>query len=101
MTDPINAPLYKLDCLGFLKGSNCPHYDGENKRRPSFHQLISNGEISEGYAADDGVALHFVNEELFKTVSSRKETNSYFVNKEEEQIVETVIITLYIYSLLC
>lgn len=64
LTDPLNAPLYKLDYLGFLKGSNCPHYDVENKRRPSYHQLISEGK-KEGYAVDDGAALHFINETLY------------------------------------
>ena len=39
-----------LDCLGFLKGSNRPHYDGENKRKKaSYRQLISEGKIKEGY----------------------------------------------------
>lgn len=96
LTDPLNAPLLKLDCLGFLKGSNCPHYDGENKRRPSYHNLISTGKMLEGYAVDDGVALHFINDSLFKTVSSRPKAQAYFVNNKEGEIIETDMKTIYL-----
>ncbi|MEH7237991.1 peptidase E [Bacillus sp. JJ1562] len=96
LTDPLNAPLYKLECLGLLKGSNCPHYDGENKRRPSYHQLILEGKITEGYAVDDGAALHFVNESLSKSVSSRPNAKSYFVKKVHNKIAEEEMKTDYL-----
>jgi dipeptidase E len=92
LTDPLNAPLYKLDCLGFLKGSHCPHYDGENKRKPSYHQLILEGNIKEGYVADDGAALHFKNEALFTSVCSRPKAKTYFIKNENEKIVEKQLI---------
>lgn len=96
LTNPKNAPLYKLDCLGFLKGSNCPHYDGDSKRRPSYHQLISNGKMIEGYAVDDGVALHFIDESLFKTVSSRPKAKAYYVKNKDCETIETDIKTIYL-----
>ncbi|MFS0864353.1 Type 1 glutamine amidotransferase-like domain-containing protein [Fredinandcohnia sp. 179-A 10B2 NHS] len=96
LTDPLNAPLYKLDCLGFLKGSNCPHYDGENKRRPAYHQLIAKGEIKEGYGVDDGVALHFKNEGLSCVVSSRVEAKAYFVKEVDGRAIETEIDSVYL-----
>lgn len=99
LTDPLNAPLYKLDCLGFLKGSNCPHYDGENKRKPSYHQLISEGKIKEGYAADDGVALHFINETLSSSVSSRAKAKAYFVKCIESEMIENEVNTIYLGNL--
>ncbi|MBS4192767.1 peptidase E [Bacillus sp. FJAT-49705] len=95
-TDPINAPLYKLDCLGFLKGSHSPHYDGEEKRRPSYHQLILEGKMQEGYAADDGAAFHFVDETLIKTVSSRPNAKAYFVKSGDLGIIETEVNTIYL-----
>jgi dipeptidase E len=42
------------DGLGLLPGSACPHYDGEEQRRPVFHQLVAAGELADGWAADDG-----------------------------------------------
>ncbi len=96
LTDPVNAPLYKLDCLGYLKGSNCPHYDGENKRKPSYHQLILEGKIKEGYAVDDGAALHFKNETLTTSVSSRPKAKAYYVKCVDREIIESEIITDYL-----
>jgi dipeptidase E len=96
LTDPLNAPLYKLNCLGLLKGSNCPHYDGEDKRRPAYHNLILKGEMKSGFAAEDGVALHFINEDLHKVVSSRPKAKAYFVKRENTAIVETELETIYL-----
>jgi dipeptidase E len=47
------------DGVGLLSGSCCPHYDGEEQRRPTFHRLIATGELADGWAADDGAALVF------------------------------------------
>ncbi|MER2037862.1 MAG: Type 1 glutamine amidotransferase-like domain-containing protein [Solibacillus sp.] len=96
LTDPLNGPLYTLDCLGFLKGSNCPHYDGENKRKPSYHRLILEGKIKEGYAADDGAALHFINEALFTSVSSRIKARTYYIKNIGEKIIEEELDTIYL-----
>lgn len=96
LTDPINGPMYKLDCLAFLKGSHCPHYDGEEKRRPSYHQLILEGNIQEGYGVDDGAALHFIDESLFQTVSSRPNAKAYYVKREEDKIMESEVISYYL-----
>ena len=96
LTDPLNAPLYKLDCLGFLKGSNCPHYDGENKRKPSYKQSILDGKIKEGYAVDDGVALHFINETLAASVSSRPKAKAYFVKCVDSEISEVEVNTKFL-----
>ena len=72
VTDSFGPNLDPLDCLGFLPGSNCPHYDGETARRPAYHRLILNG-MSAGIAADDGVALHYVDGQLDRVMSSRDE----------------------------
>ncbi|QCR34120.1 peptidase E [Lysinibacillus sp. SGAir0095] len=96
LTDPLNGPLHKIDCLGLLEGSNCPHYDGENKRKPAYRQSILNGEIKEGYAVDDGVALHFIDDVLTKTVSSRVEAKAYFVKKVDSKVIETEITPFYL-----
>ena len=57
-------PLY--DGLGFLPGSHCPHYDGEEKRRPLYHSLISEG-FPPGYAIDDDAAIHFTGTEVSRS----------------------------------
>src|SRR2546427_272407 len=54
VTDSFGPQLEGMDCLGFLPGSACPHYDGEERRRPRYRELIDGG-FPEGVAADDGV----------------------------------------------
>ena len=51
--------LHPLNCLGFLPGSNCPHYDGEPQRRPSYESFVKQGNVQAGYAADDGCGPPF------------------------------------------
>ncbi len=91
VTDSIPGRLTPLNYLGFLPGSNCPHFDSEAARRPSYHQLILNGEISDGVAADDGVALHYVENQLHQVVSSRQTASAYTVCKNGDKITEEKI----------
>ena len=83
-----SSRLTSIDCLGFLKGSNCPHYDSETNRRPEYHRLITEGEIVDGWAADDSVGLHFVDGELEATVSARADSCAYRVARNAEGIHE-------------
>jgi dipeptidase E len=93
ITDSVPGALSPLPCLGWLAGSACPHYDGEAERRPSFHRLLAEGKIPPGYAADDGVALHFVDETLAHVVSSRPAANGYRLASNDEVVVEAVLPT--------
>jgi peptidase E len=96
VTDSIPGSVTVLQCLGFLKGSNCPHYDGEAQRRPSYHRLLSAGLISERYAADDGVGLHFIGDTLEKIVSSRPHAKAYRLERIDETVKETVLEPTYL-----
>ncbi|MGE5678027.1 MAG: Type 1 glutamine amidotransferase-like domain-containing protein, partial [Pseudomonadota bacterium] len=84
VTDSYGDRLEPLKCLGFLKGSNCPHYDEEIERRPSYHSLIASGKIMPGVAADDGVAIHYIGEEIHRIVSSRPNAKAYRVYLDRE-----------------
>ena len=89
-TDSFNLndlrPLY--DGLGFLPGSHCPHYDGEEQRRPLYHSLISEG-FPPGYAIDDDAAIHFIGTEVSEVVSGRVGATAYRVELIGGQVVET------------
>jgi len=88
VTDSFGDGLEPIKCLGFLKGSNCPHYDGEFDRRPSYHKLISSGLIKNGLAIDDGVGVHFVEQNISNIVSSRPNGKAYTVQYLDNKIVE-------------
>jgi peptidase E len=84
VTDSYGDRLEPLKCLGFLKGSNCPHYDGETDRRPSYHELVASNKIKPGIATDDGVAIHYIEQEVCKIVSSRPNAKAYKVYYDEK-----------------
>lgn len=96
VTDSFGDGLEPLKTLGFLKGSNCPHYDGEAERRPAYKRFVGSGSISGGYAADDGAALHYIDEELVKAVSSRAESKVYHVWMEDGKVHEEAVKTVYL-----
>jgi peptidase E len=88
VTDSIAGALTALPCLGFLEGSNCPHYDSETLRRPTFRKLIASGRVPEGVAADDGVALHYIDNRLAHVVSSRPHAKGYRVKRSGKRALE-------------
>ena len=79
--------------LGFLAGSHCPHYDSEERRRPTYHRLVSQGVIPAGYAADDGVALHFVDRDLADVLADREVAKAWRVERaaDGDGVIETAI----------
>jgi peptidase E len=91
VTDSVPGALGSLDGLGFLPGSCCPHFDGEPERRPAYRQLIKEKAILPGYAIDDWVALHYVNDELEEIVSARPESAAYKVSLVDDVVQETRI----------
>jgi peptidase E len=84
VTDSFGEELAPLECLGFLAGSNCPHYDAEARRRPTYRRLVDSGELPPGLAADDGVGLHFVGAELAEAVGARAGAGAFRVEPGEE-----------------
>lgn len=89
LTDSYGDGLEPLTALGFLQGSNCPHYDGEPERRPTYRKLVDKGLLQPGIAADDGAAIHYVDGKIKKVVSSRLEAKAYLVSPGNEEVVET------------
>jgi peptidase E len=89
----VPGDLAPLDCLGFLPGSNSPHYDGEPGRRPAYHRFIREGKIVAGYAADDGAALHLIGDKLARVVSSRETAKAYSVRAVGTEVEEVPLET--------
>jgi dipeptidase E len=94
VTDSWADRLRPLPCLGWLSGSCCPHYDGESERRPAYHALLSEGQITPGYAIEDGVAVHFKNGELAAVVSKREGARAYRVSLSDGRVQEKPLETL-------
>ncbi|MBF6634892.1 MAG: peptidase E [Planococcus sp. (in: Bacteria)] len=85
VTDSYGDTLEPLQALGFLKGSHCPHYDGEADRRPAYRRFITQGILQAGIAADDGAAIHYIGQDIKRIVSSRPAAKAYRVNTDGEE----------------
>lgn len=88
VTDSFRAGLDPLlDGLGLLPGSFCPHYDGEERRRPVYSALMADG-FPAGYAADDGAALVFSDGVLSEVVASRPGARAHRVELRDGRVHE-------------
>jgi len=82
ITDSFGLGLAPLkDGLKLLKGSFCPHYDSESLRRPRYEELVGTGQLPDGYAADDGVALLFEGRDLREVVASLPGSSAFRVER--------------------
>jgi peptidase E len=88
VTDSFGPQLEGMpDGLGFLAGSACPHYDGEERRRPVYQQLVRDG-FPAGIALDDAAGAHYVGTELREVVSSAPGSRGYVVRPDGEEPLE-------------
>ena len=86
ITDSWASNLNVMDCMGFLDGCCCPHYDGEKDRRPSVEKFITDKKIDSCYALTDGAALHYNNGKIQTAVTFFKGSNVYEVSLQNGKI---------------
>ncbi|MGA9723807.1 MAG: peptidase E [Candidatus Binatus sp.] len=96
LTDSFGMPFRGLnDGLGFVRCACCPHYDGENERRPALMRLIKRG-FPPTLALDDGAAAHFVGRRLEEVVSSRRKARAMRVELIKGEVVERALPVRYL-----
>ena len=89
VTDSFGPQLEGMrDGLGFLPGSACPHYDGEERRRPVYTRLVRDG-FPPGIALDDAAAARFAGTELAEVVASAPAAHGYRVGPDGETPLDT------------
>src|SRR5947209_130849 len=83
ITDSFTPDLGSLrDGVKLLKGSACPHYDSEERRRPVYAREIAAG-LPAGIALEDAVAARY-DERLVEIVSSRPDGRGFHVDSAGE-----------------
>jgi len=88
VTDSFGPELAGMrDGLGLLPGSACPHYDGEELRRPIYRRLVGEG-FPAGIALDDAAAARYAGTELVEVVASRAGAAGYRVGPDGEERIE-------------
>ena len=89
ITDSWASNLNTMDCLGFIDGMACPHYQEEKDRRPSVHKLLKNKNAISGYAIDGGAAVHFKKGEYYKSLQFYSNSNVYKVSLVDGNVNES------------
>ena len=88
ITDSWADDLAILDCLGFVKGICCPHYDEEPARRPYVKKQLQQSAIKECLGIEGNAALHLIDGKPFKSVDFGKNKNSYIVTSNDQIVKE-------------
>ncbi|WP_433441610.1 Type 1 glutamine amidotransferase-like domain-containing protein [Nonomuraea sp. CA-141351] len=68
--------------LGFLPYSCGVHYDSDPQRRRLLQESVAGGELPDGYAADEGVGLHYVGTEFIQAVTVEPGGYAYRVESD-------------------
>ena len=97
ITDSWAEDLVVMDCLGFIGGACCPHYDEEPQRKPSLNKFLTKKVLNSCYAVDGGCALHIQDEKVFKSVVFSKNKNSFLVELKDNKVAEKPYSTIDIY----
>ncbi len=91
------ASSRRVEGLGLLPCSNCVHYDAEPVRRTDYHRYVREG-MRPGFAAEDGVALHFEGMQMARALSSRPGGRAYQVERVAGEVVEMALEVSYLGS---
>jgi dipeptidase E len=85
ITDSFGPQLEGMrDGLGFIPGSACPHYDGEERRRPRYAELLRDG-FPPGIGIDDAAAVQFQGTKLADVLTTREGSTAYRVDANGEE----------------
>jgi aminopeptidase N len=76
-----------IQCLGFVNGICCPHYDEEPERIPFVKKLLEGKNIDKCIAIEGYCALHLIDDEPRFSVSFKNETNVHHVVCNNNKII--------------
>ena len=88
ITDSWDNKLKLIECLNFIDGTCCPHYDEEPDRKPYVKSIIRDNNIKNCTAIEGGSALHIIDGNPYKNISFYYNKKSYNVYSENSKIIE-------------
>ena len=90
--------LQVINCMGFVKGNYCPHYDEEPQRRPSVKKFLEDEVFDSCFSSEGNSALHIKNESDYLSINFGKEKKSYKVSLVNGKVIEVPFQNLSITS---
>ena len=91
ITDSYLKKLEILDCLGFIKGNACPHFDEESDREPFVRNIIKNKIINSCICIEGHNAFHIKNESNIKSVNFGNDKKCYELYSKGNRILKKVL----------
>jgi aminopeptidase N len=88
VVDSWEEDLRVIDCMGFVKGNCCPHYDEEPQRRPAVKKFLEDDIVDSFYSIEGNCALHIKNDDEYLSVDFGKEKNAYIVSIDDDKVKE-------------
>ena len=91
ITDSWKESQATLNCLGFVSGVCCPHYDEEPERIPYVKKILTENQVNEVYAIEGYAALHIIDDVPRYSISFKNDTHCHKVSKIDDSITHTSI----------
>ena len=91
ITDSWSHDLAIMDCLGFVNGTCCPHYDEEPNRRPFVSRALKNKSIDSCISIEGFNALHLVDDSPKYSVAFMDNNDTYNVVLKNGEVSEDQI----------
>ena len=88
-----------LPCLGFVKGTCCPHYDEEPERIPYVRKMLASNELEHCYAIEGFSALHLIDDQPKYTVNFGVQNQCHDVSYNGSEVAHTVVLNTKIIDL--
>ena len=96
VVDSWEDELKVIDCMGFVKGNFCPHYDEEPQRRPSVKSFLEEEIINACYASEGNAGLHIKDDDDYLSIDFGKQKQSYLVSLAHGKVSEVAFESLSI-----
>ena len=81
LSNSLNKKFTHLKGIGLINLSCTPHASSEPERVKVLQKKIRNGIMPPGIVIDDGVGVLFINGEIKKVFTARKNHSAYFIDQ--------------------
>ena len=88
ITDSWAYDLAVMDCLGFVTGVCCPHYDEEPARRPFVKKALNESLIDHCLSVEGNCALHLKDDIPFRAINFGNNKNAYTTSLKDGKVSE-------------
>ena len=88
ITDSYLNKLEIIDCLGFVEGIACPHFDEEKEREPYVLGLIEKQFIKSCICIEGNCALHIQNDIKYSSIDFVNNKKSFLISKDNNRFIK-------------